>query len=57
MASTPDAYAHAYRVAARSAAVGRALGLSAAEITTLERAALDQLLQDLARRFPGLTLE
>jgi len=40
MATAPDAYAHAYRVAALSATVGRTLGLSAADLTTLERAAL-----------------
>ncbi len=63
MATTPDAYAHAYRVAALSAAVGRALGLGAAEITTLERAALLHDLGKLAmpeavlRKPAPLTLE
>ena len=40
MATAPDAYAHAYRVAALSATVGRTLGLGATDLTTLERAAL-----------------
>lgn len=39
-ATNPDAYAHAYRVAALSATVGRILHLSDAELVTLERAAL-----------------
>jgi putative nucleotidyltransferase with HDIG domain len=35
-----DAYAHAYRVAALSVSVARALGLSDAEVATIERGAL-----------------
>ena len=63
MATAPDAYAHAYRVAALSATVGRTLGLSAADLTTLERAALLHDLGKLAmpeavlRKPAPLTLE
>jgi response regulator RpfG family c-di-GMP phosphodiesterase len=46
MATAPDAYAHAYRVADLSATLGRRLGLSAADLTTLDRAAL---LHDLGK--------
>jgi response regulator RpfG family c-di-GMP phosphodiesterase len=45
-ATNPEAYAHAYRVAALSATVGRALQLPDAERVTLERAAL---LHDLGK--------
>jgi response regulator RpfG family c-di-GMP phosphodiesterase len=38
--SDPDAYAHAYRVAALAASVGCALGLAEEDMTALERAAL-----------------
>ncbi len=38
--SDRDAYAHAYRVAALAASVGRALGLGEDDLTSLERAAL-----------------
>jgi response regulator RpfG family c-di-GMP phosphodiesterase len=41
-----DAYAHAYRVAAVSLSIGRAVGLSGAELGTLERGAL---LHDLGK--------
>lgn len=41
-----DAYAHAYRVAAVSVSIGRALGLSEADLGTLERGAL---LHDLGK--------
>ncbi len=63
MATSPEAYAHAYRVAALSATVGRALDLDAADITTLERAALLHDLGKLAmpeavlRKPAPLTLE
>ena len=63
MATAPDTYAHAYRVAALSAKVGRTLGLSAADLTTLERAALLHDLGKLAmpeavlRKPAPLTLE
>ena len=40
MAGTPDAYAHAYRVAALAVGVARALCLSDAETATIERGAL-----------------
>lgn len=46
MATAPEAYAHAYRVAALSATVGRRLEISVPDITTLERAAL---LHDLGK--------
>ena len=42
----PDVYAHAYRVAAMSVSVGRALGLAEADVAALERAAL---LHDLGK--------
>jgi HD-GYP domain-containing protein (c-di-GMP phosphodiesterase class II) len=45
-ATNPDAYAHAYRVAALSATVARALQLPESEVPTLERAAL---LHDLGK--------
>ena len=45
-ATNPDAYAHAYRVAALSVSVARALDVSEPEIATLERAAL---LHDLGK--------
>jgi putative two-component system response regulator len=63
MATAPDAYAHAYRVAALSAAVGRTLGLSPPDVVTLERAALMHDLGKLAmpeavlRKPAPLTLE
>ncbi len=63
MATAPDAYAHAYRVAALSATVGRTLGLSAPDVATLERAALLHDLGKLAmpeavlRKPAPLTLE
>jgi putative nucleotidyltransferase with HDIG domain len=38
--SHPEAYAHAYRVAALSVSIARQLGLHEVEITTIERAAL-----------------
>ena len=44
--SDRDAYAHAYRVAAVSVSIGRALGLSEADLGTLERGAL---LHDLGK--------
>jgi putative nucleotidyltransferase with HDIG domain len=37
---TPDAYAHAYRVAALSATLARALGLAAADVEIIEHGAL-----------------
>lgn len=46
MVRDPDAYAHAYRVAAMSASTGRALQLPDADLATLERAAL---LHDLGK--------
>jgi len=45
-ATNPEAYAHAYRVSAISATVGRALRLPDAELATLERGAL---LHDLGK--------
>jgi len=48
MATAPEAYAHAYRVAALSATVGRTLELGPTAITTLERAALMHDLGKLA---------
>jgi putative two-component system response regulator len=44
--SDRDAYAHAYRVAALSVSIGRALGLSEPDLRTLERGAL---LHDLGK--------
>ena len=63
MATTLEAYAHAYRVAALAARVGRALDLEPADVTTLERAALVHDLGKLAmpeavlRKPAPLTLE
>ena len=45
-ATNPDAYAHAYRVAALSATLARALALREADVTTVERGAL---LHDLGK--------
>jgi putative two-component system response regulator len=45
-AETPDAYAHAYRVAALSATLARALGLTEAETVTVEHGGL---LHDLGK--------
>ncbi len=45
-ATNPDAYAHAYRVAALSATVARALDVSESDVATVERAAL---LHDLGK--------
>jgi putative nucleotidyltransferase with HDIG domain len=45
-ATNPDAYAHAYRVAALSATLARALGLREPDVTTVERGAL---LHDLGK--------
>jgi putative nucleotidyltransferase with HDIG domain len=45
-ATNPDAYAHAHRVAALTATIARALGLPAADVVTVERAAL---LHDLGK--------
>ena len=47
-ATNPDAYAHAYRVAALSVAVARALDVPQPDVTTLERAALMHDLGKLA---------
>ena len=44
--SDRDAYAHAYRVAALAASIGRALGLAGGDLRTLERGAL---LHDLGK--------
>jgi putative two-component system response regulator len=62
-ATNPDAYAHAYRVAALSVAVARALELPQPEVATLERAALmhdlgKQAMPDAVLRKPApLTVE